>query len=138
MFSIGELARRTGVKVPTIRYYEEVGLLSSAERSQGNQRRYGRAELERLAFIRHARDLGFAPDAIRSLIELGGHPERPCDNAHSIAVSQLSSVREKIARLRKLENELERITTCCTGDTIGDCYVIRSLSDHHLCESEHA
>ena len=57
MFSIGELSKRTKVKVPTIRYYEEMGLLSEPERTEGNQRRYDVAGLERLSFVKHARDL---------------------------------------------------------------------------------
>ena len=137
MYSIGDLSRRTGVKVPTIRYYEQMGLIDVPERSEGNQRRFGRAELERLAFIRHARDLGLTIDAIRQLIELSGHADRPCADADRIAKEQLASVRERIARLQKLEKELERIATCCTGETVGHCYVIRALSDHSLCEHEH-
>lgn len=137
MYSIGELSRRTGVKVPTIRYYEQARLMKAPERSYGNQRRYGRPELERLAFIRHARDLGLAIDSIRELIELSGHPDMPCADADRIAKEQLASVRERIARLRKLERELERIATCCTGETVGDCYVIRALSDHTLCRNDH-
>ncbi|PZV39239.1 MerR family transcriptional regulator [Mesorhizobium kowhaii] len=137
MFSIGDLSRRTGVKVPTIRYYEQMGLVAAPERSEGNQRRYGRQELERLAFIRHARDLGFAVEDIRSLIELSGHPEQPCCHADRIAEEQLISVREKIAQLKRLEAELERIASCCDGKTVGDCYVIRALSDHALCADEH-
>ena len=137
MYSIGELSRRTGVKVPTIRYYEQMRLMKAPERSDGNQRRYGKSELERLAFIRHARDLGLAIDSIRELIELSGHPDMPCADADRIAKEQLASVRERIARLRKLERELERIATCCTGETVGDCYVIRALSDHTLCRNDH-
>jgi DNA-binding transcriptional MerR regulator len=137
MYSIGELSRRTGVKVPTIRYYEQMRLMEAPERSDGNQRRYGKPELERLAFIRHARDLGLAIDSIRELIELSNHPEMPCADADRIAKEQLASVRERITRLRKLESELERIATCCTGETVGDCYVIRALSDHTLCREEH-
>lgn len=137
MYSIGELSRRTGVKVPTIRYYEQARLMKAPERSDGNQRRYGRPELERLAFIRHACDLGLAIDSIRELIELSGHPDMPCADADRIAKEQLASVRERIARLRKLERELERIATCCTGETVGDCYVIRALSDHTLCRNDH-
>ncbi|KQU78695.1 MerR family transcriptional regulator [Mesorhizobium sp. Root102] len=137
MFSIGDLSRRTGVKVPTIRYYEQMGLVAAPERSEGNQRRYSRQELERLAFIRHARDLGFAVEDIRSLIELSGHPEQLCGHADRIAEEQLISVREKIAQLKRLETELERIATCCDGKTVGDCYVIRALSDHALCADEH-
>jgi DNA-binding transcriptional MerR regulator len=136
MFSIGDLSRSTGVKVPTIRYYEQMGLIDAPERSEGNQRRYGRPELERLAFIRHARDLGISIEAIRELIDLSGHADKPCADADRIAKEQLSAIRDKIARLRRLENELERIATC-TGETVGDCYVIRALSDHALCADEH-
>ena len=106
MFSIGELSKRTKVKVPTIRYYEEMGLLAEAERTSGNQRRYDKAGLERLSFIRHARDLGFSIEAILSLIELQEHPDRSCQAATEIATSQLTDVRAKIKRLRALEKEL--------------------------------
>ena len=67
MYSIGQLSRRTGVKVPTIRYYEQSGLLAAPERSVGNQRRYTEEGMQQLAFVRHARDLGFAIDDIREL-----------------------------------------------------------------------
>lgn len=137
MHTIGDLSRRTGVKVPTIRYYEQMGLIDAPERSEGNQRRYGKPELERLAFIRHARDLGISIEAIRELIDLSGHADRPCADADRIAKEQLSAVRGRIVRLQRLEKELERIATCCTGDTVGDCYVIRALSDHALCADEH-
>src|SRR5688500_9445907 len=103
MFSIGDMSRRSRVKVPTIRYYEQMGLIGAPERSEGNQRRYEQADLERLMFIRHGRDLGLTIDAIRELLDLSGHPDRPCENADRIAAAHLSSVREKIASLRKLE-----------------------------------
>ncbi|CAH2402971.1 MerR family transcriptional regulator [Mesorhizobium ventifaucium] len=137
MYSIGDLSRRTGVKAPTIRYYEQMGLLEAPQRSEGNQRRFAKAELERLAFIRHARDLGLTINSIRQLIDLSGHADRPCADADRIAKEQLASVRDRIAKLQKLEEELERIATCCTGETIGDCYVIRALSNHSLCGHEH-
>lgn len=137
MHTIGDLSRRTGVKVPTIRYYEQMGLIDAPGRSEGNQRRYGRPELERLAFIRHARDLGISIEAIRELIDLSGHADRPCADADRIAKEQLSAVRDRIARLQRREKELERIATCCTGETVGDCYVIRALSDHALCADKH-
>ncbi|MFQ5623390.1 MAG: MerR family transcriptional regulator, partial [Paracoccaceae bacterium] len=77
MISIGALSRETGVKVPTIRYYEQLGLIDAPERSQGNQRRYGRQHLERLSFIRHARELGLSIGAIRELIRISADPDRP-------------------------------------------------------------
>lgn len=137
MFSIGEVSKRTGVKVPTIRYYEEMGLISPSERSDGNQRRYSRGDVERLAFIRHARDLGFEIDRIRELIALSHHPQAPCDGADRIASAHLAEVRQKIDQLKRLEAELERIVSHCGGHTVEDCYVIRALSDHGLCEHEH-
>lgn len=137
MLSIGDLSRRTGVKVPTIRYYEQMGLISPPDRTDGNQRRYERQALERLTFIRHARDLGFPIEAIRELLALSRHPEEPCGTADKIAREQLDDVRERITRLRKLEDELARIVSHCEGHIVGDCYVIRALSDHSLCEHEH-
>jgi DNA-binding transcriptional MerR regulator len=138
MFSIGDLSRRTGVKVPTIRYYEEAGLLAAAGRTAGNQRRYGAAELERLGFIRHARDLGFSIEAITALIDLQDHPDKTCRAANEIANSQLAAVRAKIDRLKRLERELARILEKCEGSGRSeDCYVLASFADHDLCETEH-
>jgi DNA-binding transcriptional MerR regulator len=137
MLTIGDLSRRTGVKIPTIRYYEQMGLITAAERSEGNQRRYTRGERDRLSFIRHARDLGLTIDAIRELIELSAHPEQPCAEADRIAAEQLLAVREKIEKLKRLESELERITSHCHGDQVKDCYVIQALANHDLCEHEH-
>ncbi len=138
MFSIGELSKRTKVKVPTIRYYEEMGLLAEAARTSGNQRRYDKAGLERLSFIRHARDLGFSIEAILSLIELQEHPDRSCQAATEIATSQLTDVRAKIKRLRALEKELVRMSKGCEGDGVAeDCYVLASLADHKLCNRQH-
>ena len=138
MLSIGDLSKRTGVKVPTIRYYEQMGLINAAERSEGNQRRYEMNDLERLAFIRHARDLGLDIPAIRELIALSQHPNQPCANADRIATDHLAAVREKIDKLKKLEQELARIVSHCDGGhSIEECYVIRALSDHGMCRGDH-
>ena len=137
MLSIGEMARRSGVKVPTIRYYEQMGLIAAPERSSGNQRRYTKRELDRLTFIRHARDLGLSIEAIRELVHLSENPQMPCEEAHVIASSHLRSVRERIARLQRLESELTRIEASCNADHVGDCNILHVIADHHLCESEH-
>lgn len=137
MLSIGELSRRTGVKVPTIRYYETMGLISAPERTDGNQRRYSKHELERLSFIRHGRDLGLSIDAIRDLIKLNEDPEMPCRDAHVIANAHLQQIEARIERLLRLKEELRRITENCTAEHVGECYVIHSLSDHELCETDH-
>ncbi len=138
MFSIGELSRHTGVKVPTIRYYERMGLVDPPARTAGNQRRYGDAQRERLAFIRHARDLGLSLEAVRELLALSAHPDRPCDRIDRIARSHLADIREKIARLRALERELDRILSACdAGNSVSDCQVLRALGNHSLCADEH-
>lgn len=137
MLSIGELSRKTGVKVPTIRYYEQMNLVTAPERSEGNQRRYTSKELERLTFIKHARDLGLKIEAIRELLDLSAHPEQPCADANRIAENHLGAVRAQIAQLKRLESELERITSGCKNGKIDGCYVIEALSNHALCEDRH-
>jgi DNA-binding transcriptional MerR regulator len=131
---IGSLSERTGVKVETIRYYEQVGLLPQPERSEGNQRRYGQAHVERLAFIKHTRDLGFPVEGIRALLRLSDNPAMSCDEAHAVSVAHLEEVRHKIARLRSLEMELERIATACSGGVEArNCAIIEVLADHSQC-----
>jgi DNA-binding transcriptional MerR regulator len=137
MLSIGALSKRTGVKVPTIRYYEEIGLIDAPERSHGNQRRYGTDAVHRLAFIRHGRELGFSLDAIRDLLMLSRHPDRPCADADRLAEEQLHAVEARIERLTRLKRELERMIEGCRGGTVADCRVLESLADHALCETRH-
>lgn len=138
VMTIGALSGRTGVKIETIRYYEQAGLLPAPERSEGNQRRYGKAHLERLAFIKHGRDLGFSIEAIRALLTLTDRPTMPCDEAHAIASQHLADVKSKIVRLRSLQGELERILSVCNGGhQVADCQIIEALADHNRCEHQH-
>ena len=130
MLTIGKLGAQAGVKVPTIRYYEQIGLLPEAGRSAGNQRLYGRKALERLAFIRHARDLGFTLEAIRDLLSLSDNPEQPCVAADAIARAQLAEVERRLARLTALKAELERMVAQCAHGTIAGCRVIEALGNH--------
>ncbi|WP_294930621.1 helix-turn-helix domain-containing protein [uncultured Paracoccus sp.] len=133
MLSIGKLGAATGVKVPTIRYYEQIGLLPEAERSAGNQRLYGPKTQERLGFIRHARELGFPLEAIRELLSLSDRPDIPCAAADEIARRQLAAVNARIERLRALQAELERMIVQCAHGSISDCRVIGVLANHGLC-----
>ncbi|MFT6169960.1 MAG: DNA-binding transcriptional MerR regulator [Celeribacter sp.] len=138
MLSIGMLSKRSGVKIPTIRYYEDIGILKEAERSTGNQRRYRDSDLERLAFVRHARQLGFSLEGISSLIALQEHPDRSCAEAGALARAQRQLVQDKIDRLQRLEQELTRISQGCDGQgTARECYVLSCLSDHGACVTEH-
>lgn len=130
--AIGDLSRRTGVKVPTIRYYESIGLLPVPGRSEGGQRRYEQTHLRRLAFVRHARDLGFEIDAIRELLVMASDPRRGCGEAHAITRAHLADVEDRIARLEALRGEL-RSMLACGNDTVGECRIIEVLADHGQC-----
>lgn len=137
MLTIGKLGQAAGVKVPTIRYYEQIGLLPGAERSSGNQRLYARKTQERLAFIRHSRELGFPLAAIRDLLGLSDHPDQSCAKADAIARQQLVAVEGRIARLQALKGELERMVNHNAGGTIAECRVIEVLGNHQHCAADH-
>lgn len=127
--SIGALARETDVNVRTIRYYEAAGLLPAPARTAGNHRLYGAPHRRRLAFVRHARQLGFTMEDIRELLRVAdAPPDAPCTDADGIAHRHLAGVRARLARLRSLEAELERMTGCHDG-RIGSCRVIEVLAD---------
>ena len=135
--SIGELARRTGVKVPTIRYYEQIGLLPEPPRTSGQQRRYGPRELARLNFIRHSRELGFSVEAIRELIELSGKPNQTCEGADVLARRHLAEVERRIEQLDLLRSELKRMVRECAHGKVCECRVIQILADHSQCQHAH-
>jgi DNA-binding transcriptional MerR regulator len=135
--SIGELSRQTGVKVPTIRYYEDIGLLDRPDRTVGGQRRYDAKAMDRLNFIAHGRQMGFSPDAIRSLIDLAAHPEQPCHDVDAIAAARLAEVEQRIARLERLRAELRRMLEGHRAGSVAECRIIEVLSDHGECVAEH-
>lgn len=137
-FSIGELSRRTGVKVPTIRYYEDVGLMPKPCRTRGQQRRYTSSDADRLGFIRHSRDLGFEVDAIRELLALSVKPDRSCNNADAIASRHVLGIDRRIAKLTALRDVLRRMVDECKHRQVGECRVMQILSDYdHLVHEEH-
>ena len=128
-FSIGELARRTQVKVPTIRYYEQIGLLAPPPRTEGHQRRYDKTSMARLAFIRHTRELGFNIEAIRALLSLQDNPDQSCSVADGIASARLAEVEERIASLSALRTELQRMLEECACGRVAECRVIETLAN---------
>lgn len=138
MLTIGTLAGKTGTKVQTIRYYEQIGLMPEPGRTEGGQRRYTEAELDRLAFIRHARQLGFPLDAIRELLNLSDDPQQTCEEADAIASRQLRQVEQRIARLEALRTELKRMIHECSGGNTSDCRILGVLRDHSECLTNHA
>ena len=135
--SIGEVARKSGVKVPTIRYYEQIGLMPEPPRTSSNRRLYGSADLSRLAFIRHARELGFEIDAIRTLLQLQENPGQSCAPVDTIAKARLAEVAQRMASLLALKAELERMIRSCKRGRVAECRIIEVLQDHALCAHHH-
>lgn len=135
--NIGEVARRSGVKVPTIRYYEQIGLLPEPPRTSSNRRLYSTADLSRLTFIRHARELGFEIEAIRTLLQLQESPGHSCAAVDTIAKARLAEVAQRIASLLALKAELERMIRSCKRGRVAECRIIEVLQDHALCAHHH-
>jgi DNA-binding transcriptional MerR regulator len=136
-YSIGELASETGVKVPTIRYYEGIGLIAPPPRTEGNQRRYDEAALERLKFIAHARSMGFPMESLRAMLRIAGHRDAPCADLDELVRGRLAEVDDRIARLTALRGELSGMLESHHHGTVGECRVVEVLSDHERCASEH-
>jgi DNA-binding transcriptional MerR regulator len=110
---IGELAERTGTSVPTIRYYEQIGLLPRAPRQAGGQRVYGRDDVERLTFIRRCREFDFSIDQVRALVAIVHDPKSSCMDARDMAAEHLTAVRAKMRKLKALERSLLAFVKSC-------------------------
>ncbi len=133
--TIGRLSKAADVKVTTIRYYESIGLMGQPDRSQSGQRQYGEDAVQRLSFIRHARDLGFPMNAVRDLIQLQAEPGEDCAAVDLIARRQIDDVRKRLNQLKALERELKRMISSCEGGEVGRCQVMAALNDHSACLS---
>jgi DNA-binding transcriptional MerR regulator len=135
--AIGDLARQTGVKIPTIRYYEMIGLLPAAPRTESNRRQYDVQAVRRLKFIRHARELGFEVEAIRELLDLADQPQRSCAKVDALAREHLRAITSRIDRLTALKVEVEQMIRACAKGRIAKCRVIDVLSHHEHCLHDH-
>ncbi|MGQ0485882.1 MAG: MerR family transcriptional regulator [Hyphomicrobiales bacterium] len=125
--SIGELSRRTGVHIETIRYYEKIKMLPAPPRTEGGRRVYGPDHARTLAFIRRARELGFTLDEVRALIELSASEGSSCAEVEEIASRHLESVRAKLADLARLESILSETVARCAGNLSSVCPVLDVL-----------
>jgi len=131
MISIGTLSRQSGIHIETIRYYERVGVLPKALRAANGRRVYGQQDVGRLAFIRHARELGFELASVRALLALQETPELSCRSASDLASAQLSAVESRLSRLIVLRDELKRMVRSCKNGRVVDCRVIEALTKEH-------
>ena len=124
---IGDLSRESGVSIETIRYYERIGVLPAPARQPNRRRTYTGADVQRLGFIRHARDLGFNLASVRALLSLQAQPEAGCKDASRIAQERLEAVESRLARLLGVRSVLTRMIEECRRDQIADCRVIEVL-----------
>lgn len=128
---IGELARLAGCPVVTIRFYEKEGLLAAPERSQGNYRLYGEADLERLRFVMHCRRHGMKLGEIRELLAFRDRPTRDCAWIHTLVDDHIANVEAQIESLKRLKQELVALrgaARCGRGERGADCAILASLS----------
>ena len=128
-FTIGQLSRRTGVNVETIRYFERVGLIAAPPRTLGGHRVYGDDHLRALGFVRRARELGFSPDEVRGILALGGPGAASCREVQEIATRHLETVRRKMRDLARLEALLASTIERCSGDADPQCAVIEMIEE---------
>lgn len=130
IFTVGQLARATGTKAVTIRYYEQLKLLPAVARNASGYRQYTVAERDRLLFIRRCRALGFSLDDVRQLLEFSSQRSVPCSAVDGKVTEQLKQVQLRIRDLQGLEQELLHLIACCKGGVIEECRIIESLSQH--------
>ena len=125
---IGELAKATGTKAETIRYYEREGILPAADRTDSNYRDYSPDHLAALTFVRRARQLGFSMAQVRELLALSDHEDKPCQDVDQLVQDQLEEVERKIEDLQSLQSELGFMLKSCRSDKIGECRIVESLA----------
>lgn len=124
----GELAKRAGCNLETVRYYEKIGLIPAPPRTAGGYRDYDREHERRLRFILRARDLGFGIEDIRSLLKLVERHTYTCAEVREMTLEHLDAVRLKIADLKRLERTLATTVAACKGQNVPDCPVIDALA----------
>ena len=121
---ISDVAKQAGVSTPTIRYYEEIGLLPKPSRSSAGYRRYTDSTVEELQFIRKAQAIGFSLDEIRQILQLSRAGQKPCGHVLTLAHQHLAAVDERIRRLQKFRKQLaadlakwdeQKTATTCRG-----------------------
>lgn len=125
--AIGELSRRTGCNIETIRYYERIGLLPAPAR-RGRYRLYGAEDVARLTFVRRARELGFRLDEVRTLLRFAAGGEGACAEARDLAAAHLGDVRARITDLRAMESALAEAVQRCDAGEAPCCPLIDTLS----------
>ena len=125
--AIGEMSRRTGVNIETVRYYEKIGLMPKPSRSEGGNRLYNDVQLQRLYFIKRCREIGFSQSEIRALLSMVDQDSVTCADVHSITTAHIADIKQKIKDLRKLEKVLTHMANECSRGDVPECAIIEAL-----------
>lgn len=126
--TIGRLSAAAGVNLETVRYYERIKLMPPPARTASGHRAYEECHIQRLAFIRRARELGFSIEQIRTLLALSEPTRASCAEAQAVAQTHLDEVRAKLADLAKLERILAETVARCSSDSAPSCPVLDILT----------
>ena len=126
-YAIGEMSKRTGVNIETVRYYERINIMPKPDRTAGGNRQYNHDQLKRLTFIKTSRELGFSIDEVRALLKMVDRQNFTCGEVHGLTIGRLASVREKIKGLRKLEKALVGMAAECSQGDVPDCPILEAL-----------
>ena len=126
--NIGQASKATGVSTKMIRYYESVGLIRPADRTDSNYRDFGERDINELRFIRRARNLGFAVEEISQLLALWRDRARPSREVKTVAEKHVADLDAKIAEMQSMADTLRHLAHCCAGDERPDCPILSDLS----------
>ncbi|OLF55724.1 Cu(I)-responsive transcriptional regulator [Pseudomonas chlororaphis] len=132
--NIGQAARKSGLSAKMIRYYESIGLLRPAHRSDSGYRLYGDDDLHSLAFIKRSRDLGFSLEEVGKLLTLWQDRQRASADVKALARQHIDELNRKIAELAGLRDTLQDLVQHCNGDHRPDCPILKDLASGGCCE----
>ncbi len=126
-YAIGQMSRKTGVNIETIRYYERIALMPEPDRTQGGNRQYNSSQLKRLSFIRKCRSLGFKIEEIRALLQMVDRQDFTCNQVHTMTIEHLENVKKKLADLKRMEKNLKSMASQCSRGDVPECPIIETL-----------
>jgi len=126
--NIGQAARASGVSAKMIRYYEQIGLVRAADRTDSNYRSFDARNVNELRFIKRARSLGFSVDEIANLLSLWRDRVRPSRDVKLIADQHVAELEGRIAEMQAMADTLRHLSGCCAGDDRPDCPILADLA----------